>query len=188
MSLEIEMKAHVSDKKLNNLKDNLKKNSQYIGTVDKTDIYWSTDENGPLLFRTRLQTLGNKTFILFTKKPKQQRLETEINSEIEYTTSAKYWDTIQDFYKALNFKICLNKYKKGWEFQEILDEKKIHIELMKVNNLGYFFEAEITTDKEKDNFIIESQKALFHLFEKYNLTDSIERDSYRSMIVNSKQQ
>jgi len=185
MSLEVEMKAHVRKDQLEEIKNRLSQIADYIGTVEKHDIYWSTDSEEELLFRTRLQILGDKKEVLFTRKPVKKLEETEINEEIEFTSNIENWDEIQKFFLNLGYVIGLKKVKEGWEYLSQVNGIEIHIELMNVNNLGYFFEAEITFKERNDSYIKLCQKALFDLFEKLGLTQSIERKSYRKMIKDS---
>jgi len=185
MSLEVEMKAHVGENQLEEIKNRLKQMANYIGTVEKHDIYWAKEIDSELLFRTRLQILGDKKEVLFTRKPVKTLLETEINEEIEFSSDTKNWNEIQQFFVSLGYKIGLKKIKEGWEYLTEINGIEIHIELMKVNTLGYFFEAEITFKERNDSYIKLCQKALFDLFEKLGLTQNIERKTYHKMIKDS---
>jgi len=185
MSLEVEMKAHVRENQLEEIKNRLTQIADYIGTVEKHDIYWAKDIESELLFRTRYQILGDKKEVLFTRKPVKSLLETEINEEIEFSSDSKSWEDIQLFFKSLGYEIGLKKVKEGWEYLAEENGIEIHIELMKVNDLGYFFEAESTFKERNESYIKLCQKALFDLFEKLGLTQSIERKTYHKMIKSS---
>ena len=188
MSLEVEMKAHVREDQLEEIKKRLTQIADFIGTVEKHDIYWATELDSELLFRTRLQILGDKKEVLFTRKPVKVLEETEINEEIEFRSNVEDWDEIQKFYLSLGYVVGLKKIKEGWEYLSEVNGIEIHIELMKVNNLGYFFEAEIIFKQRNDSYIKLCQKALFDLFEKLGLTQSIERKTYHKMIKDSLKQ
>ncbi|MFA7109863.1 MAG: hypothetical protein WC162_12035, partial [Sphaerochaetaceae bacterium] len=92
MSLEVEMKAHVREDQLEEIKKRLTQIADFIGTVEKHDIYWATELDSELLFRTRLQILGDKKEVLFTRKPVKVLEETEINEEIEFRSNVEDWD------------------------------------------------------------------------------------------------
>lgn len=147
MGCEIEIKARIESldevfSKLSNLSY-----SKYEGTVDKTDIYWAKDLEGPLLFRTRLQNINGEKSVLVTSKPsKSKECGTEFNVENEFEIGSDQWDRVLEFCEGLNLVHYRHKYKKGYQFFLKKNSSFIHAELFEVKYLGNFLEMEICGD------------------------------------------
>ncbi len=187
MSKEIELKAHVDDyeKLLNLLRSDLY--IKYEGICEKFDIYFFN----PILnnsFRVREQISNNGNFIkntIFTVKDKIIDQGIEQNNEYEVELDYNSFSQSLTFFNKLGFKESHRKIKKGYSFQFLKYEKPLHIELLEVNNLGWFFEIEFIEEndinREKTSVLINQ---LYDTLEHFNIPFSnIEKRYYSQMIL-----
>lgn len=149
MSYEIELKAHVVPEDVGRVRECLlSAGAEYIGPTDKFDIYWAKTPDGEPVFRTRRQLTVHGPEILFTAKPSKSKSEkgTEENQELEFFTPDKQWDNVLSFCSGIGLQVCRLKWKKGHEYNVVVDGFIIHAELLDVRYLGWFLELEICVD------------------------------------------
>lgn len=154
MSLETEIKAHVSDDMVDSIKAKLLSMSSCIehGNISKFDVYWSDSEDGDPVFRTRKETCNGKTDVLFTAKPSKSKTKDgmEKNVELEFQTQGEEWERVLQFIRGIGCKVCRVKWKKGWHCNLEHCGFDIHVELLNVRYLGWFLEMEICSEEELD--------------------------------------
>ncbi len=188
MSKEIELKAHVKDWQalLNRLRQ-----SKFISQekyAEKKDIYFYN----PLIeqsFRVRQEIFkdSNNKFAkktVFTVKEKLLEKGIETNREVEVDLSYDKFDSSLEFFKSMGFSQTINKEKTGYSFIFKYFKKPLHIELLKVNNLGWFFEIEFIVDEETDiqecNALVQN---LYKTLDYFNIShDDIEMKYYSQLI------
>lgn len=149
MSYEIELKAHVVPEDVGRVRECLlSAGAEYIGPTDKFDIYWAKTPDGEPVFRTRRQLTANGPEVLFTAKPNKTKSEkgTEENQELEFCTPDRQWDNVLTFCSGIGLQVCRLKWKKGYEYNVVIDGFSIHAELLDVRYLGWFLELEICVD------------------------------------------
>lgn len=171
---EIEIKAHADM----SLKSELDVLAGKEGVpVEKDDLYFRWPGERIQALRIRL----NNGRLELTAKNQGHNEGAEDNLEYEISLDADQRDNAIAFFKCLGYIEYFRKYKRGfsWVYEGI------HIELLSVNDLGVFFEAEALLpfdssreDEEK------ARKKLFALIDRFGLRDSIEMTSYREMILN----
>lgn len=152
MSKEIELKAHVDN--WQSLLEKIRKSPFVKNELyeEKEDIYFFN----PLIeqtFRVRKETLKDSTnFIskqtVYTVKEKIMNEGIENNREIEVNLSYENFDSSITFFESLGFKQTMLKNKKGYSFDFVFFEYPLHIELLKVNELGWFFEIEFVVEED----------------------------------------
>ena len=186
MGCEIELKAHLKNEEVDAVIEKLKSldNSKYLGPIDKYDVYWSDDENGEPIFRTRLENGNDGARVLFTQKPmKSKDYCTEYNVENEFEASAAEWDKIQLFCHSAGLKICRIKCKTGHHFSVICNGFELHCEILNIKYLGWFIETEICGE-DLDKMDIEgAEKALYYLLGMINVSfEAVEPKGYNKML------
>ena len=159
MGYEIELKAHVREDQLDDVKSAVSSLPEVrsLGPINKFDMYWSQTEDGDPLFRTRREASAEGSHVLFTAKPNKSRTPdgTEENQELEYTAPDSQWDNILTFCSGLGLQVCRLKWKKGIHYHVLFEGHDIHVELLDVKYLGWFLEMEICTPN-LDGFDIEN--------------------------------
>lgn len=189
MSKEIELKAHVDDYKkvLNALKSNQFTYNEK--SSEKLDVYFFNPIKN-LSFRVRQQVnIDSKGKIIkntvYTTKDKiiNEGIEQNIENEVELPYGE--FSSSLVFFNQLGFKESHRKKKKGFSFLFNKFENDLHIELLEVNNLGWFFEIEFIVDEEINE--IESKKLVSELYktlELFNIpVSNIEKRYYSQMIL-----
>lgn len=156
MSIETEIKAHVDESMVEEVKARLLSLEPCIehGSISKFDLYWSTTEDGDPVFRTRREMDAGKPRVLFTAKPHKTKSQggTESNEELEFSVSDRQWDDVLRFVDGIGYKICRVKWKNGWHCTLVHDGFEIHAELLNVKYLGWFLEMEICSDDDGIDF------------------------------------
>lgn len=188
MSKEIELKAHIDDyqKILNLLQSDLYIKSE--GICEKFDIYYYN----PIInnsFRVRKQISNNGELIkntIYTVKDKILNQGIEQNNEYEVEMNYNQFSQSLIFFEKLGFKESHRKIKKGYSFQFLKYDTPLHIELLEVNDLGWFFEIEFIEENElsleKSNLLIQQ---LYETLEYFNIPFSnIEKKYYSQLILN----
>ncbi|MCY1152945.1 MAG: hypothetical protein PQJ45_04750 [Sphaerochaetaceae bacterium] len=191
MPKEIELKAHVKDWQalLNQLRQsNFISNEKY---EEKKDIYFFN----PLInqsFRVRKETFtdSNKKILkntIFTVKEKILENGIETNREVELDLDFNKFDSSIEFFESMGFRQTINKDKKGYSFDFSYFETPLHIELLKVNSLGWFFEIEFIvdeqTDKKECDLLVQY---LYKTLDYFNIShDDIEMKYYSQLIEES---
>ncbi len=102
MSIETEIKAHVNDERIEDVKTKLCNlpSCKVLGEISKFDMYWSLTEDGNPMFRTRKEIDAGKPRVLFTAKPHKEKDSkgTENNEELEFEAPYNQWDSILTFF------------------------------------------------------------------------------------------
>lgn len=170
---EIEIKAHVFD--VDRIKLLIESFAGKAGLVDKKDTYLK-NEKGKLV-RIRI---NNGNLESTTKETRKDENGDEDNLEYEIQIRSSFEETLA-FFNDLGFEFYFHKYKNGFEW----NFESVHIELLSVNDLGWFLEMERLMDFDIDNSSKENEiKHLHKLLSEFGLNDGdIETKSYRSMIL-----
>lgn len=201
---EVELKAHVDDRK--KIISKLNFFAEYIGAVQKDDIYWGLHDNErkiqarlrketPLEFLdaeavmmniraddARLKPDLRHQKIYFTYKRKEVRKNAdgttfEVNDEQE--TLVKESEPIEAFFKDLGLKILVEKHKTVISYLY----EGAHIELCTVPPLGDFIEIEIMTSTKDEDSLESYRKKLIEILEKCGISeDKIEERYYSEML------
>lgn len=145
--------------------------------VDKRDHYFHIEGSDKSSLRIRRYN----GVIEFTVKKRENSGGTESNEEHEFQAPIDEYQKAVGFFHVLGYSDYFEKNKRGWEWTY----QGIHIELLEVNDLGYFLEMEALLPFDADDRMKDDArsklKELLHLF---GLEDKdIERRSYRSMIL-----
>lgn len=191
MGCEIELKAHIEAQRVQQLRQKLATFDSYKdeGEVLKEDLYYAFNKKDKALFRIRKEIVNNKQSVLLTSKPtKALNGLTEVNQENEFSVSYDQATDVQTFFEGLGYVVCLKKQKKGYACWIYFEGFDIHVELLDVNNLGWFLEIEIVSlDDINDLFsVTKAQEALYSLLSFLGISEKqIETKSYRSMILES---
>lgn len=191
MSYEVEIKAHVQDSQLVQLKQKLSgfPGSRVLGDVKKNDTYFAVRETDHHLFRVRLQSIGDHCDVLVTAKPLRTYEGTEINKELEFHSLASEVQTVKDFFISLGYTVCLQKEKEGWACIVPVNGFDITAEVLEVKPIGTYLEMEITSIQscEEESLISKAQKALLQLLKDCGISEkAIESRPYRQMILQAR--
>lgn len=187
MSIETEIKAHVDENMVENVKSKLLSIPSCVdhGNISKFDIYWSTSDDGDPIFRTRKELDNGRVRVLFTAKPhkKKSARGTENNEEFEFEASGNQWDRILEFANGTGYKVCRVKWKKGWHCTLMHNGFEVHAELLEVKYLGWFLEMEICSEESNDDALEAEDRALREILSFVGLNeDSVESLGYNKML------
>ncbi len=189
MAKEIELKAHVYDFSLTLEKLRLNKHISNETFAHKLDVYYFN----PLInqsFRVRQELLkSNDTLIsketILTVKQKSITEGIEQNNEIEVELPYDNFKDTLTFFDSMGFNKTIRKSKTGYSFNFNKFEYPLHIELLEVNDLGWFFEIEFVIDESIDQNIINT--LINNLYETLKIFDipieNIEKRYYSQMIT-----
>ncbi len=104
----------------------------------------------------------------------------ENNAEYEFLAADGQYGKAVDFFHALGHEDFFVKEKDGWEWYA----DDAHIELLSVNDLGYFAEIEILLPFDADESLSDKcGKRILSMLSSLGLEGSIERRAYRDMIL-----
>lgn len=187
---EIELKAHVYDKK--QLLEKLKTFAQHEKTVLREDQYFRfyKTEKDHITARLRKETVSfpeKKEFWLLTYKKKEVRTSgsgaaTEINDEFE--TEVKDPVPVITLLKDTGFVPHITKRKEVIDFCVDTEFGKAEIEVCNIEKLGDFVEIEIIKDTEDENLISKIQDKLKELLVKSGLPlENIENRYYSDLLL-----
>lgn len=173
---EVEIKAHA--KSWQEIKRRIDTIAGIGNPVDKKDTYLLNDAGKRMRVRD-----NNGSFEATVKSTHKDSKGDEDNMEYEvhFSKESSYDDLIA-FFKALGYpKFYFNKYKKGYDWSY----EGVHIELLEVNDLGWFLEMEALMPFDSKSESIEKEMIHLHaLLRTFGLDDSdIETKSYRKMIL-----
>lgn len=190
MSKEIELKAHVDN--YCHLLSLLRDDEFIINEIfsEKYDVYFFN----PIInqsFRVRKEITNNENDniidkkTIYTVKDKIIDQGIEQNTEIEIDLNYNDFSSSILFFEKLGFKESHRKSKKGFSFIYNKYKLPLHIELLEVNDLGWFFEIEfIAVDdisKEDCDFLV---NCLYKTLDNFNIPYSnIEKRYYSQMII-----
>ena len=198
MNYEIELKAHVDDRK--NVISVLNGLGTYLGHTEKSDDYYHfslKDRTAPdgrdfLSARIRKEklTLDGKTenCCYFTYKRKENKtgddgtkIEVNEENEIKCTDAS----ALEVFFADLGAKIDLHKEKDVEQWNVVFEGETAHAELCTVPPLGDFLEIEIIKNQNDEQTVKKMKEIIIKIFEKCGLgKDKIEERYYRDMLQN----
>ena len=189
---EIELKAHVSDRK--NTIQKLEKFAEFFGAVEKFDTYYSknsSDKKSPYRIRKERpfkseeipsdKKNNSEKSIVFTYKKKETRLQNgnsmEVNDEKECFLSNA--ETIETFLLDNDFVPILQKNKivLSWYFEDF------HIELCSVPPLGDFLEIEYLSESDDEKTVNETRLKLVSILERAGIEKSKIENRYYSQML-----
>lgn len=194
--MEIELKAHVDDRKT--LTETLDKIATYQGCLVRDDCYWGMNGKKSKKIRIRRESgwpsdaRATEPRIIVTYKYKELRTDEngcsiEVNDEKECSVSSAI--PLECFLRDNGFEILQKKHKEVMEWTMTLDDGdgsdkiSVNLELCTVPPLGDFLEIEILA-KDPD----ENQISIYHakLGEILDMTgiprDKIEKRYYNDML------
>ena len=171
---EIESKARVADpERVKAILDSLYGEGR---EVHKRDHYFHLP--GSLLQSLRIREHGGK--LELTTKHSSRDANGENNEEFEFLADPVEYDRAVAFFHALGHEDYFVKTKDGWEWHA----DDAHIELLSVNDLGYFAEIEILIPFDADERVAdECGKKVLSLLSSLGLAECVERRAYRDMIL-----
>lgn len=192
MSIEIELKAHISNyKETLNLIRSHENISNEIYQIKK-DIYFTKGHHEKPSLRSRLVAFGKdekslQKQVLITLKEKQVVDEIETNKEIEFSVDKNDYDQTISFFTALGYSIALKKEKIGYSFNFDYFKEPLHIELIEVPPLGWFLEMEFCLKDDIDeNEKLKARANLYEALSIFKVDESlIEKDYYMDLLKKS---
>lgn len=172
---EVEIKARAEDYKA--VMAEIEKRYGKGGEVHKTDHYFRVPGEKKQALRVR----ENNGHLEFTAKKTTNDKGGEDNLEYEVELSISELDNALLFFRALGYEDFFIKRKNGFEWMA----GSVHVELLSVNELGWFLEMEALLPFDSDE--AEAKKAneeLHRLLHEFSLSEcDIENRSYRKLIV-----
>ena len=178
---EIEIKAWLDNP--SETEQKLASFAEYRGKSFKTDWYWY-EENRKLKIRIREEKFISesnveKNSLYVTSKTKTVSDGMEVNSENEFKISDK--SAFETFLKAAGFKLQSTKNKISKKFYS----QNCHIELVEIEGVGQFIEAEILSPSNEQSVVEENRRTLLGLLEQCNVPPSnVEPRFYSDLIAN----
>ncbi len=172
---EVEIKAHAKDYLA--VKAEIENRYGKGKDVRKVDHYFRR----PGEIKQALRVRENNDHLEFTAKKNSKSMEGENNLEYEVELSLDQLDSSLMFFRALGFEDYFIKRKSGFEW----NTGSVHVELLEVNELGWFLEMESLLPFDCGESDIEkANKELHRLLKVFSLSeDDIEMKSYRFMIL-----
>lgn len=199
MNYEIELKAHVDDRK--NVMEILNQLGKYLGHTKKSDDYYhfplaqgKTAPDGRDFLSARIRkeelTLDGKreSCCYFTYKRKENKTgedgtKIEVNEENEI--KCQDVSALEVFFADLGAEIDLHKSKDVEQWEVLFEGEKAHAELCTVPPLGDFLEIEIIKNQNDQETVKKLKDIIIRIFEKCGLgKDKIEERYYRDMLKN----
>lgn len=191
MSLEVELKAHVSDHAL------LRKRIEALPGVSpllcelKEDTYFS-HPNEDALFRVRLEQTGQsfesmQGTLVFTYKNKALTEGIEVNEEVEFSSSSDQGPSSLHFFLSLGYEIYITKTKRGYVFTYPVasDLPLLTVELVEIIDLGWFLELEFVL--EEPSMVERARAALLSFLSLLGIDHaSIESEYYMHLLKKKK--
>lgn len=199
MNYEIELKAHVDDRK--KVIEILNQLGSYLGHTKKSDDYYHfplKGKNAPdgrnfLSARIRKEelTLDGKSqaCCYFTYKRKENKIgedgtKIEVNEENEI--QCRDASALEVFFADLGAEIDLHKEKDVEQWMVNFEGESAHAELCTVPPLGDFLEIEIIKNQNDPETVKKLKEIIIKIFKKCGLEkDKIEERYYRDMLKNS---
>lgn len=173
---EIEIKAHAGDmEKMAAIIDSFSDSGRKA--VKKHDLYFHRP--GETLQALRIRHFADHLEVTAKKQFKDS--VSEENQEYEFSASLDQAENLKAFFLCLGYEEYFVKEKTGFEWYF----GPVHVELLKVNDLGVFLEMEYLLDFSSSKEDVEhAQKKLYHLLHLFGLDESdVEMKSYREMIL-----
>ena len=172
---EIELKAHVRD-----LERTLSCFRSYLGEgkeVHKKDTYLRRP--GEKIQSMRIRKFPERLEVTTKQNSRKEGLED--NSEYEFSVPLEEYDKAILFFNALGHEYFFTKEKDGYEWQD----GDAHIELLEVNDLGWFLEIEVLLPfTSSDDDAGRAREEILALFGKAGIENcDIEEKAYRDMIL-----
>ena len=171
---EVEIKAHAAEPE--RLKAELDSLFGAGQEVHKKDRYFRR----PGELRQSLRIRRFPDCLELTTKRTGGTAEGENNLEYEFRVPSCEYDRVVAFFHALGHEDYFVKNKDGWEWRD----GDMHIELLSVNDLGYFLEIEILLPLDAAESLINDGLGRIHsLLDRLGAGDFIEMRPYRDMIL-----
>lgn len=180
MAIEVEIKAHVNH--FEQVKAWLEDNCRYVGTNEKRDIYFRTDQKpDDYHHQFRLRYCDGKSFV--TAKRKRLVQGAEVNHEIEFSIDQP--EQFSEFARYLGYSDAIRKIKKAFVFKS----DRILCELCRLEGLGDFLELEILLETDDSPQIEEARQELFRFLKRTGIPDTaVETRYYTQMLEEEKGQ
>lgn len=172
---EVEIKAHAKDYKA--VKAEIEKFYGKAKDVKKVDHYFRR----PGEVKQALRVRENNDHLEFTAKKNSKSKEGENNLEYEIELSLDELENSLMFFRALGYEDFFIKRKSGFEW----NTGSVHVELLDVNDLGWFLEMEALLPFDApEGEIAKANAELHRLLKEFSLREEdIEMKSYRFMIL-----
>ena len=171
---EIEVKARTTEPE--RIRSELDRRFGKGKEVHKRDHYFHLP--GVLEQSLRIRCYDGKTEL--TTKHNRRDEEGENNLEYEFLAMPGEYDRAVSFFHALGHVDYFIKTKDGWEWHD----EDAHIELLSVNDLGWFVEIEILLPFDaSDAKALESGRRIHALLSSLGVDNAVESASYRDMIL-----
>lgn len=142
MAIEVELKAHIEDKRALEVKIETLIGSGEPKPIDKEDWYLE----GTALVRLRRE--GGRLFITTKERAVQGGIETNVEHELD--CDGAQFEAALGLFRSLGFKEGPIKTKRGLSYTAFLDDElgPLVIEVCQVSSLGWFVELEYLVDDE----------------------------------------
>lgn len=190
MSLEVELKAHVSDHLA------LQKRLELLPGISpalcelKQDTYFS-HPNEDALFRMRLEQTG-KSFesmqgtLVFTYKNKALKEGIEVNEEVEFCSPSDQGPSALQFFLSMGYEVYITKTKRGYAYTYAVEPELplLTIELVEVIGLGWFIEMEFVL--ENKSLIGQARDSLLSTLDALGIGRSDIEDQYYMHMLKKK--
>ncbi len=171
---EIEVKAHAVEPE--RIRAELDSRLGEGREVHKRDHYFHLP--GVLEQSLRIRCYDGKTEL--TTKHNRRDAQGENNLEYEFLALPGEYGRAVEFFHALGHVDYFIKTKDGWEWHD----GNAHIELLSVNDLGWFVEIEILLPFEaSDEEALQGGRRIHGILSSLGIDDAVEPMSYRDMIL-----
>ena len=190
MSFEIELKAHVYNRK--EVIEKLNSVAQYLGHTYKKDTYYHLPQNITVRLRNQIedtfmqnQTVS-KTNNYFTYKKKETKVcenGTEIEVNIENETLVENPAALEQLFFDLGGKIAYTKEKDVEHWNYTTQNETLHAELCTVPPLGDFLEIEIIKEVQDEQTVQKITKLQEQLLSDCNIPLSQIEPKYYSQML-----
>lgn len=143
--LEVESKVKV--KNPDELRKKIKTLARFLKKEEKSDNYFELEKGYPEK-AFRIRDTSGKYVVNFKKRLKEfYDDEIVVKEEFEFSLNKSDLDSFTKLCEDLGFKTWIKKIK-HCEIYEYKKDKKLHLELNKVEKLGYFLELEYLCQKK----------------------------------------
>lgn len=172
---EVEIKARVSEHHI--VREKIESFAGEGRNVNKVDFYFHKPKTKESAFRLR----DNNGVLEITAKKKSSDAKGENNLEFEFTSDINQFDKAVDFFLCLGYEKYYKKSKCGWDWKI----GNAHVELLEVNELGYFLEIEELLDFDADDeAVAKAQNHVNQLLLDFGCKqEDVCSQSYKSMIL-----
>lgn len=190
MSFEIELKAHVYNRK--EIIEKLNSVAQYLGHTYKKDTYFHLPSQISVRIRNQKEessdknTSKNKIQNYFTYKKKETKLlenGTQIEVNIENESLVENPDALEQLFFDLGGKTAYTKEKDVEHWEYLFENELLHIELCTVPPLGDFLEIEVIKEVQDEKTVQKITKLQEQLLSDCNIPLSQIEPKYYSQML-----